>query len=66
MKLTKSKIISVIVLFAVAFKAYSGPVDAEPAKRVAMNFESKSRNATKTVSDVVIEQFEGYNSFYSD
>jgi len=64
MKLKSSKIILVIMLFALVVEAYSNPVDAELAKRVALNFEHKSRNISKTISDVVIEQFEGFNSFY--
>jgi len=64
MNSTKSKNILVIMLFVVAFEAYSNRVDAELAKSVALNFESRNRGVSKTVSDVVTERFEGHDSFY--
>jgi len=32
--------------------------------QVGESYEHKSRNISKTISDVITEQFEGYNSFY--
>jgi len=64
MKTTKTKIILVILLFAVAGEAYSHPVDMETARRLAQNFMGRMRSTSKTVSDVVTEQLEGHDSFY--
>ena len=58
------KFISVVMLFALAIKAYSNPIDTELAKRVAQNFTGKSRSISKAVSDVVVERSDGYNSIY--
>lgn len=59
-----TKVILIVTLFVVSGEAYSNPVDKEMAKIVAQNFMSRSRSASKMVSDVVTEQFEGHNSFY--
>jgi hypothetical protein len=59
-----TKIILVILLFAVSIEAFSNPVDIETARIVAQNFMSKSRNTSKMISDVVTKRFEGHNSFY--
>ena len=61
MKTIKTKI---ILLFAVVIEVYSNPVDMETAKRVAQNFMSRSRQVSRTVLDVVVERYEGQNSFY--
>ncbi len=63
MKLTKI-ILSLMLVALIGIEAYSNPVDAETAKRVAQNFMGRSRGTSKTVSNVVAEQSEGHNSFY--
>ncbi|MDR2569348.1 MAG: Spi family protease inhibitor, partial [Oscillospiraceae bacterium] len=57
-------ILAFFLLFAGVFKAFSNPVDMETAKMIAQNFMNISSQNSKTISDVVIEKFEGQNSFY--
>ena len=64
MKTIKKIVSLVILLLAVTTELFSNPVDVETAKIVAQNFTSRSRGVSKTVSDVVTEQFEGQNSFH--
>jgi len=64
MKSTKTKIILVSLLFAIAGEAYSRPVDIETARIVAQKFMGRTRSTSNTVSDVVAERFEGQNSLY--
>ena len=56
--------IAVFLLFGGSFDLFSNPVEMKTAKKVAQNYMGKSRQTSKTVSDVVTERFEGQNSFY--
>jgi hypothetical protein len=40
------------------------PVDIETAKKVAQNFMSIRQDSRRAILDVVVERFEGQNSFY--
>ncbi|MDR1120407.1 MAG: thiol protease/hemagglutinin PrtT [Dysgonamonadaceae bacterium] len=53
-----------LLLFGNSFAAFSNPVDIETAKTVARNFMSVRRHTSNTVSGVVVEKWEGKNSFY--
>jgi hypothetical protein len=62
-KMNRASIIF-ILLFGSALDLFSSPVDMETAKRVAQNVMSKSRGASKSVSDIVTERFNGQSSIY--
>jgi len=56
--------LTLFLLFTGSIVLFSNPVDIETAKTVAQIFMGKSRHSVKTAFDVVVERFEGQNSFY--
>ena len=53
-----------LLLLGNTVESFSNPVDMEIAKKVAQDFMSKRRNTSNVVMDVVVEKWEGQNSFY--